>query len=108
MTSQGSPYSRFKRALRTGNLTIIRAAAAELPRVDLGHALSVRMAIRDAEPERFERAALRWLARFATEQAQTAADVREAAGAMVAMRSDPNGALDVLRRLPPRGPRLVS
>ena len=79
MTSQGSPYSRFKRALRTGNLTIIRAAAAELPRVDLGDALSVCMAIRDAEPERFERAALRWLARFAAEQAQSVGDVREAA-----------------------------
>ena len=57
------------------------------------------MAIRDAEPERFEHAALRWLARFATEQAHTVADVREATGAMVAMRSDPDAALDVLRRL---------
>ena len=93
MTSQGSPYSRFQRALRTGNLNIIRAAAAELPRVDLGDALSVCMAIRDAEPARFERAALRWLARFAAEQAHTVADVREAAAAMVAMRSDPDGAL---------------
>ncbi len=60
MTSQGSPYSRFQRALRTGNLTIIRACAAELPRVDLGDALCVCMAIREAEPERFERAAVRW------------------------------------------------
>ena len=54
MTSQASPYSRFQRALRTGNLNIIRAAAAELPRVNLEDALSVCMAIRDAEPERFE------------------------------------------------------
>ena len=57
------------------------------------------MAIRDAEAERFERAALRWIARFAAEQAHTVADVREATGAMVAMRNDPNAALDVLRRL---------
>jgi hypothetical protein len=99
MTSQGSPYSRFQRALRTGNLNIIRAAAAELPRVDLGDALSVCMAIRDAEPERFERAALRWIARFAAEQAHTVADVREAAGAMAVMASDPDGALEVLRQL---------
>jgi len=99
MTSQGSPYSRFQRALRTGNLTIIRACAAELPRVDLGDALCVCMAIREAEPERFERAALRWLARFAAERARTVGDVREAAAAMAAMRGDPDGALNALQRL---------
>ena len=63
------------------------------PRVDLGDALSVCMAIPDAKSERFERSALRWLARFAAEQAQTVADVREAAGAMAVMASDPDGAL---------------
>ena len=31
MTSQGSPYARFQRALQGGNLLIIRAAAAGLP-----------------------------------------------------------------------------
>jgi hypothetical protein len=37
------------RALATGNLHLIRAAAAELPRVDLGDALVVCMAIREAD-----------------------------------------------------------
>ncbi len=64
----GSPYPRFQRALATGNLHLIRAAAAELPHVDLGDALAVCLAIREAEPERFERAALRWLARYAVEK----------------------------------------
>ncbi len=99
MTSQGSPYARFQRALRSGNLTIIRAAALELPRVDLGDALCVCVAIRAAEPERFERAALRWLARFAAEHAQTVGDVREAAAAMAAMPSAPEEALGTLQRL---------
>lgn len=94
LTSQGSPYVRFRRALRTGNLTIIRAAA-ELPRVDLGDALTDP----GTEPDRFERAALRRLARFAGEQAQTVADVREAVSAMATMPADPSGALDTLRRL---------
>jgi hypothetical protein len=89
----------LRRALATGNLTIIRAAAAELPRVDLGDALTVCMAIRDAEPDRVERAAVRWLARYAAEQARTIADVREAAAAMAIMPTDPGGALDALRRL---------
>jgi hypothetical protein len=39
------------------------AASAELPHVELGDALSVGVAIRQSEPERFERAVLRRLAR---------------------------------------------
>lgn len=85
MGDAGSPYPRFQRALATGNLQLIRAAAAELPRVDLGDALSVCMAIRDAEPERFERAALRWLARYAVERAASVAEVRAAAVAFAVM-----------------------
>jgi hypothetical protein len=100
MTSEGSPYARFRRALATGNLLLIRAATAELPRVDLGDALSVCMAIRRAEPERFERAALRWLARFCVERpGATLADLRAAAWAFERMGSDPDGALVTLQRL---------
>ena len=42
-------------------------------------------AIRAAEPDRFERAALRWLARFAAERARSVTDVREAAAALAAI-----------------------
>jgi hypothetical protein len=92
MTSQGSPYARFRRALATGNLLLIRAAAAELPRVDLGDALSVCMAIRRAEPERYERATLRWLARYCLERpGATLDDVRAATWAFERMGSDPTG-----------------
>jgi hypothetical protein len=45
VTSQGSTYARFRRALKTGNLTLIRNAAAELPSVDLVDALEVCIAI---------------------------------------------------------------
>ena len=41
---------------------MVRAAAADLPQVNLDDALVVCMALRDAEPECFERAALTWLA----------------------------------------------
>jgi len=100
VSTQGSPYQRFRRALATGNLNIIRAAAAELPRVDLGDALAVCVAIREAEPERFERAALRWLARFCVERPRaTVADVQLAAGAFESMASEPDAALETLRRL---------
>ena len=78
---------------------MIRAAAAELPRVDLGDALAVCMAIREAEPDRFERAALRWLARYAVERAGSVAEVRAAADAFATMLQRPEDALIALQRL---------
>jgi hypothetical protein len=99
MGDAGSSYSRFQRALSTGNLNLIRAAAAELPRVDLDDALAVCMAIRAAEPDRFERAALHWLARYAVERAASIADVRTAIDAFATMLQRPEDALATLRRL---------
>ena len=60
MTSQGSAYGRFRRALARGNLQLVRAAAGELPTIRLDDALRVCLLIRDRDPDRYERAALRW------------------------------------------------
>jgi len=68
MTSGGSPYARFKRALATGNLALVRAAAAELPAVDLADALAICLLMSARDDDRFERAAVRWLARLALER----------------------------------------
>src|SRR5436305_5304263 len=65
---KGSPYVRFKRALATGNLALVRAAAAELPAIDLGDALAICLLMSERDDERFERAAVRWLARVALER----------------------------------------
>lgn len=98
VTSSGSPYARLKRALATGNLTLVRAAAAELPQVDLGDALTVCVLLHDQEPERFERAALRWLARLSVERRDvTLEQVRHAADAFALMRERPEQALHVLQ-----------
>jgi hypothetical protein len=100
MTSDGSPYARFRRALATGNLLLIRAAAAELGTVSLGDALIVCVAIRDAEPERFERAALRWIARYRVERPTvTLGEVRAATEAFESMAQRPEDALATLQRL---------
>ena len=99
MTSQGSAYARFRRSLKSGNLTLIRNAAAELPRVDLADALAVCVVIRQAEPERFERAALRWLARYCVERREaTLAQVQAAAWAFENITDEP-AALETLQRL---------
>jgi len=67
MTSDGSPYARFQRALRNGRLSMVRAAAAELPRVELDDALSICLLMSEQDAERYERAAVRWLARLSLE-----------------------------------------
>jgi hypothetical protein len=60
VTSQGSPYARFKRCLATGNGALVRAAAAELPRLSLEDSLAACLVLRDSEPDVFERAIVRW------------------------------------------------
>ena len=99
MTSSGSPYARFRRALATGNLAMVRTAAAELPQVDLADALEICALMADAEPERYERAALRWLARFTLESRVTLAQVALAVAALETMRADRAAGLAQLRML---------
>ena len=97
--SQGSGYERFRRALKTGNMAIIRSAAGELSHVDLGDALAVCLVIHEAEPDRFERAALRWVARFCVERREaTLAEVQRAAWAFENITDEP-AALETLQRL---------
>jgi hypothetical protein len=80
-------------------MAIIRSAAGELPHVDLGDALAVCGVIYKAEPARFERAALRWLARFCVERREaTLAEVQAAAWAFENFGDEP-AALETLQRL---------
>jgi hypothetical protein len=64
MTSSGSTYGRFRRALDTENLLAARAAATELEHVGLSEALELTLLILAKEPVRFRAAALRWHARY--------------------------------------------
>ena len=80
LTSDGNPYARFRRALATGNETLVVAAARELPQVSLDDALRICLVLRGGDPARYERAAVRWLGRFALEGRRvTIADLRQAA-----------------------------
>lgn len=101
MASLGSPYARFNRALATGNLMLIRAAAAELPHISLEDATRVCVILRDREPARFEAAAVRWIARFCVERVDvTLEDVDHATRAFALMRrGDPEAALTILQTL---------
>ena len=93
MSSQGSPYARFQRALRIGRLPLVRAAAAELPRIDLDDALAICLLIEDQDAERFERAAVRWLARLSLEVPTVRIeDLRAGLLAFEALPENPHGA----------------
>jgi hypothetical protein len=100
MTSEGSPYQRFRRALETGNAMLVLAAARELPRVALDDALRICLVLRGGDPDRYERAAVRWLGRFALEaRGVTIDDLREAADALDALPAMAAEAMERLQRL---------
>jgi hypothetical protein len=90
---RGGPYARFRRALETGNLTLVRAAAAELPRINLDDALRVCLLLRTADAAGYERAAIRWLGRFALEHpSATLAMLHQAVAAFQRLLDDPQAA----------------
>ena len=100
MTSEGNPYARFKRALETGNETLVTAAALELPRIALDDALRICLVLRTGDPDRFERAAVRWLGRFALEARHvTIEDLRQAADALALLPRRAAEAMERLQRL---------
>jgi hypothetical protein len=69
MSTKGRPYTWFRAALRRGDLMGVRAAAAELGyRVDLVDALAVVLLMAVRDDDAFDRAATKWLARFALER----------------------------------------
>ena len=100
LTSDGNPYARFRRALATGNETLVVAAARELPQVSLDDALRICLVLRGGDPARYERAAVRWLGRFALEGRRvTIADLRQAAEALDELPARAGEAMERLQRL---------
>jgi hypothetical protein len=75
----------------------VRAAAAELPRIDLTDALAICLLIERQEEERFERAAVRWLGRLCLERTRVdLEDLSRAASALVALPEQPDSARPLL------------
>lgn len=100
MTSDGSPYTRFRRALETGNATLAFAAARELPYVNLDDALRICLLLRDGDRNRYERAAVRWLGRFALEARGVTIDaLRQAADALDRLPERAAEAMEQLQEL---------
>jgi hypothetical protein len=100
MTSQGTAYGRFARALRRGDVFQAELAARELGRLTLADALSLCELLAARDPQRFERAARRWLQRFIEERSPSLPEVALAAAALNELRHGRRAVgVDALRRL---------
>lgn len=100
VTSDGSAYSRFRRALATGNANLVIAAALELPQIALDDALRICLVFRDGDPERYERAAVSWLGRFALEARGVTIDaIQAAAAALDSLPERTSEAMEQLQRI---------
>ena len=81
-------------------MSTVRAAAAELPVIDLDDALAICLLIERQDGERYERAVVRWLARLAIEvPAVGIDDLREGLVAFEALPYNPVAAADALAGL---------
>jgi hypothetical protein len=100
VTSDGSAYGRFRRALEMGNETLVLAAARELPHIALDDALRICLVLRDSDRVRYQRAAVRWLGRFALEaHGVTIETLRQAADALELLPTSTAGAMERLQVL---------
>src|SRR5688572_20033237 len=99
MTAKGSSYAWFRRCLARGDLAGVRAAAVELPVVDLVDALRICLLMAQQGDRRFERAAVRGLARLALERHPSLDDLRAGVIALEAPPLNPAGAKQELTTL---------
>ena len=67
MTAQGHPRAIFQRAIERGNPVAAEASAREIKRLTLEEALRLLFLYAEKEPIKYERAALRWLARYVSD-----------------------------------------
>jgi hypothetical protein len=90
MTEQGGAYAIFRRSLERGSLVGVRAAVANLPGPPpLEDALVICRLLLEQEPDRYERAAVRWLGRLLLEQQGVSLRHAELAAAYLAAWADP-------------------
>jgi hypothetical protein len=84
--SQGSPLTRFRRALDSGSPTLALAAAHELPYIDLANALALVLVLR---PDRlYPKAAARWHARLVADVPLTLAESQLVLAALAALPTE--------------------
>src|SRR5262249_36991727 len=79
MTAEGRPYARFRRALDVRSVMQAETAARELGRLGLLDALDYLTLLAAEAPDRYDRAARKWLARLLAESPALTLDEATAA-----------------------------
>jgi hypothetical protein len=88
VTAQGPPRTRFRRAIEGRWVFHAELAARECGNLTLEEALDLVCLYAEGEPAKFERAALRWLARFVSEAAPSLMQAQMALSALSELRAD--------------------
>ncbi len=83
VTSQGTAYGRFSRAIARRDVFQAELAAGELGDLSLGAALELTYLYAEAGSPKFERAALRYLERLMAEASPSLGDVAQMAALLV-------------------------
>jgi hypothetical protein len=96
LTAQGSPRTRFRRAIEGRWVFHAELAAREAGNLTLTEALELVCLYAEAEPAKFEKAALRWHARFVTESAPSLLRAQIALAARAELRAGSEPAKNVL------------
>ena len=100
MTSHGSAYGRFQRAIERGHLVHAEVAAREVGWLNLADALAVTVLIAKQDVARFGRASARWHSRFAAEvKGLEAWESRLVLAALEALPHDEELALAIVERV---------
>jgi hypothetical protein len=87
-----SARADFQRAVERGNLPFAESAARQLGQLSLEDALALVALMAEKAPERYERAALRWLRRFHDERSPTLPAVALASVALLELPVDQSAA----------------
>ncbi len=99
MTSQGTAHRRFQRAIHRRRVQAAEMAAREMGGLSLADALPLCELLANADPARYERAALRWLQRFIDERLPPLTEVALAASALSELRhGNRNVGVEALKR----------
>jgi hypothetical protein len=101
VTSQGSPYGRFRKALDRGQVNFALEAAAELEAVSLADALELCELLAATSDSRYQAAARRWLARYIEERSVPLNEALMAGAALAELEARPESAVarDTLEQL---------
>jgi hypothetical protein len=96
LTAQGHPRTRFRRAIEGRWVFHAELAAREAGNLTLAEALELVCLYAEAEPAKFEKAALRWLARYVTERSASLLRAQIALAALSELRGGSEAAKRIL------------